>query len=50
MKKNNNLYQQYKQLALKQDNIIFGGRLGEYKYYDMDEVVQKVLEVCEEEL
>ena len=48
--KNNNLYQQYKQLADKQDNIIFGGRLGEYKYYDMDQVVEMVLRVCEEEL
>ena len=45
--KNNNLY---KQLADKQDNIIFGGRLGEYKYYDMDQVVEMVLRVCEEEL
>lgn len=44
--KNNNLYKQYKELTDKQDKTLFGGRLGEYKYYDMDEVVEKVLEVC----
>ena len=41
--KNNNLYKEYKLLADKQENIIFGGRLGEYKYYDMDQVVEKVI-------
>ena len=30
------LYKEYKKLAEKEENIIFGGRLGEYKYYDMD--------------
>jgi UDP-galactopyranose mutase len=34
--KNNNLYLKYKELADKEKNIFFGGRLGEYKYYDMD--------------
>ena len=34
----------------KEENVIFGGRLGEYKYYDMDAVIASVLEKCEEEL
>ena len=41
--KNNKLYEKYKELAEKEENIIFGGRLGEYKYYDMDKVIGKVL-------
>ena len=41
--KNNELYKKYKELADKEENIIFGGRLGEYKYYDMDKVIEKVL-------
>ena len=48
--KNGNLYNQYKELAKKESNIIFGGRLGEYKYYDMDAVIASVLDMCEEEL
>ena len=44
--KNGNLYQQYKALAEKERNIIFGGRLGEYKYYDMDAVIAAALEMC----
>lgn len=40
----------YKELADKEENVIFGGRLGEYKYYDMDDVIASVLEKCEEEL
>lgn len=48
--KNSGLYQQYKALADKEDNVIFGGRLGEYKYYDMDKVIAVALEVCEREL
>ena len=43
--KNNKLYEKYKKLAEKEKNIIFGGRLGEYKYYDMDKVIEKVLKV-----
>ena len=43
--KNNNLYQQYRKLADQENNVIFGGRLGEYKYYDMDKVVEKALEL-----
>ena len=39
--KNSHLYQAYKALADKQDKVLFGGRLGEYKYYDMDQVIEK---------
>lgn len=42
--KNNVLYQQYKNLAKKEENIIFGGRLAEYKYYDMAPIIEKVLD------
>lgn len=42
--KNNNLYQEYKTLADNETNVIFGGRLGEYKYYDMDKVIASALE------
>ncbi len=42
--KNAALYNQYKALAEKEKNIIFGGRLGEYKYYDMDKVILSALE------
>ena len=41
--KNNKLYKKYRELAEKEENVIFGGRLGEYKYYDMDKVIEKVL-------
>ena len=41
--KNTNLYKQYEALAQKEDAIIFGGRLAEYKYYDMGPIVEKVL-------
>ncbi|MBQ0012562.1 MAG: UDP-galactopyranose mutase [Clostridiales bacterium] len=40
---NGALYGKYKELAAKEDNIVFGGRLGEYKYYDMDAVVASAL-------
>ncbi len=46
--KNGTLYQQYKALAEKEENVIFGGRLGEYKYYDMDAVIASALEKCKE--
>lgn len=42
--RNNELYNQYKELADKEDKVIFGGRLGEYKYYDMDKIIEKALE------
>ena len=48
--KNGNLYAQYKELADAEKKIIFGGRLGEYKYYDMDAVIASALEMCEKEL
>lgn len=47
--KNNELYMKYYELSMERKDIIFGGRLGEYKYYDMDKVVEVALKlVCEE--
>lgn len=48
--KNNKLYESYRLLASNEKNVIFGGRLGEYKYYDMDAVIASVLEMCNKEL
>lgn len=48
--KNGALYAEYKKLAEAETNVIFGGRLGEYKYYDMDQVIAAVLDRCEKEL
>lgn len=48
-KKNNALYSKYKALADKETNVIFGGRLAEYKYYDMHNVIEKALSLVEEE-
>lgn len=45
--KNNTLYKQYEELAAKENNIIFGGRLGKYKYYDMDDVIAEALKDSE---
>ncbi|HEY8361538.1 MAG TPA: UDP-galactopyranose mutase [Tissierellaceae bacterium] len=42
--KNNEIYNKYKELADKENNVIFGGRLAEYKYYDMDDVIARALE------
>ena len=42
--KNNNLFAKYKELADNEENVIFGGRLGNYKYYDMDKVIKAALE------
>ena len=42
--RNNALYQQYRALADREENVIFGGRLGEYKYYDMDRVIAAALD------
>ncbi len=44
--KNNSLYEKYKKLAEKDKNVIFGGRLGEYKYYNMDQVIKQALNTC----
>ena len=43
--KNNTLYQKYKELADKESNVIFGGRLAEYKYYDMAPIIKQVLTI-----
>ncbi len=48
--KNGKLYESYRKLAEEEKNVIFGGRLGEYKYYDMDQVIAAVLEMTEKEL
>lgn len=47
--KNNKLYDMYRELALKEKNIIFGGRLGNYKYYDMDKTVIAALDLVSKE-
>lgn len=48
--KNSTLYQQYKAMAEQETHVVFGGRLGEYKYYDMDAVIASALEVSRQEL
>ena len=48
--KNSLLYSEYKKLADAEGKVIFGGRLGEYKYYDMDQVIAAVLDKCASEL
>ena len=48
--KNSALYQQYKALAEREEKVVFGGRLGEYKYYDMDQVIAAALQKAREEL
>ena len=47
--KNGLLYAEYKKLTDAENKVIFGGRLGEYKYYDMDQVIAAVLDRCEKE-
>ena len=47
--RNNSLYEQYKELADKTPNVIFGGRLGQYKYYDMDKVIISALDTVKKE-
>ena len=47
--KNQALYQQYAELAAKESKVIFGGRLAEYKYYDMDDVIKSALERAKEQ-
>lgn len=48
--RNNDLYAKYKELADAQENVIFGGRLGQYRYYDMHQVVAEALKAVREEL
>ena len=47
---NNALFEKYKKLAAKEDRVIFGGRLGNYQYYDMDKVIEAALELVSKEL
>ena len=46
---NNNLYEKYQKLAESRDDVIFGGRLGNYKYYDMDKVIKAALDAAKTE-
>ncbi|NRY62051.1 UDP-galactopyranose mutase [Clostridium beijerinckii] len=48
--KNNEIYNKYKELADKESDVIFGGRLAEYKYYDMHNVIEQALRCVEKEL
>lgn len=48
--KNNALYRKYQELADREGKVIFGGRLGEYKYYDMDKVIAAALDLTDAEL
>ena len=48
--KNGALYAQYAELSKKEANVLFGGRLGQYKYYDMDKVIRSALDMVKEEL
>ena len=48
--RNNQLYKKYEQLAAEDNKVIFGGRLGQYKYYDMDKVIAEALRCVENEL
>ena len=48
--KNGALYEKYRMLAEKEKDVIFGGRLGQYRYYDMDKVIEAALEAVETEL
>jgi len=47
--KNNMIFESYKALADGRDDILFGGRLGQYKYYDMDQVIAAALEMAKTE-
>ena len=46
---NNELYLKYKELAQNEDKVVFGGRLGHYKYYDMDKVIKEALQLAIDE-
>ena len=48
--KNSALYAQYRALAQKEEKVVFGGRLGEYRYYDMDQVIASALQAAAIEL
>jgi UDP-galactopyranose mutase len=49
-RRNGELYERYRQLAKKERRVIFGGRLGQYRYYDMDAVIDAALALCGREL
>ena len=48
--KNNSLADKYRNIANKEENVIFGGRLAEYRYYDMDDVIKEALKIAKEEI
>jgi UDP-galactopyranose mutase len=48
--KNTQLLRKYQEMAEQLPDVIFGGRLGEYRYYDMDQAVARTLEICQKEL
>ena len=48
--RNSKLYEKYKELAEKEQSVIFGGRLGLYRYLDMDKVIDEALKICAKEL
>ena len=47
--RNDTLFAKYQELAAKEENVLFGGRLGQYKYYDMDKVIEAALELVKKE-
>ena len=47
---NTKLYAKYKELADRDNKVIFGGRLGQYKYFDMDKVIVEALNISRKEL
>ena len=47
--KNDKLAEEYRKLAKKEENVIFGGRLAEYKYYDMDDVIKSAFDIYSNE-
>ena len=47
--KNQELFEKYRALAAKEENVIFGGRLAEYKYYDMDKVIESAMNAAAKE-
>jgi UDP-galactopyranose mutase len=48
--RNTRLYQQYRELASQEGNVVFAGRLGGYRYYDMDKAIAAAFDLVEEEL
>lgn len=48
--RNNGLFARYQELAKKEKGVLFGGRLGQYRYYDMDKVIEAALAMVQEEL